>query len=144
MQVIMYLNLSSLNKSIAALERSLSVTEYSNDFQTLSLAQQETMKAGVIHNFKTSYELSSKFIKRWLEVNEGQILVDGVTRRELYRIAFENRLIEDVEEWMNFHSTRNITSHSYDAEVANNAYETAVHFLPFAKKLLERLTLKND
>ncbi len=144
MQVIMNLDLTSLNKSKAALERSLNVTEYAKDFHTLSLDQQETLKAGVIHNFKISYELSWKFIKRWLEVNEGQEIVDGVTRRELYRIAFENRLIENVEEWMNFHSTRNITSHSYDAEVANNAYETAVHFLPFAKKLLERLTLKND
>jgi nucleotidyltransferase substrate binding protein (TIGR01987 family) len=108
------------------------------------LPSKKHSKAGVIQNFKISYELSWKFIKRWLEVNEGQEIVDGVTRRELYRIAFENRLIENVEEWMNFHSTRNITSHSYDAEVANNAYETAVHFLPFAKKLLERLTLKND
>lgn len=144
MQVIMYFDLSSLNKSIAALERSLSVTEYSNDFQTLSLAQKETMKAGVTHNFKISYELSWKFIKRWLEVNEGKDIVDGVTKRELYRIAFENRLIENIEVWMNFHSTRNITSHSYDLEVANSAYETAVRFLPYAKKLLERLTLKND
>jgi len=140
----MNLDLSSLKKSIAALEQSLSVTEYSKDFHSLSLAQQETLQSGVIQNFEICYELSWKFIKRWLEVNEGQEIVDGVTRRELYRIAFENRLIENVEEWMNFHSTRNITSHSYDAEVANNAYETAVRFLAFAQKLLERLTLKND
>jgi len=140
----MNLDLTSLKRSIAALERSLNVTKYAKDFHTLSLDLQETLKAGVIHNLKICYEQSWRSIKRWLEVNEGQAIVDGVTRRELYRIAFENRIIEDVEEWMSFHSTRNITSHSYDLEVANSAYETAVRFLPYAKKLLERLTLKND
>jgi hypothetical protein len=59
----MNLDLTSLNKSQAALERSLNVTEYAKDFHTLSLDQQETLKAGVIHNFKISYELSWKFIK---------------------------------------------------------------------------------
>ena len=65
----MNLDLSSLKKSIAALEQSLSVTEYSKDFHSLSLAQQETLQSGVIQNFEICYELSWKFLQIGAYVN---------------------------------------------------------------------------
>ena len=50
-------------------------------------ATQEGIKAGVNQNFKVTYELCWKFTKRWRENNIGATYVDGVTRRELFRLG---------------------------------------------------------
>ena len=53
-------------------------------------------------------------MKRWLEENVGSASVDGVPRRELFRLAAESRLIADLPRWMEFHQARNQTSHTYE------------------------------
>lgn len=140
----MSLDITPLEKAARSLERSLRVTELNENFASLSLEEQETLQAGVIQNFEVAFELSWKFAKRWIETNVGKEVVDGVSRRELFRIAFEVRLIDDVELWIDFHYTRNSTSHTYDEEVADNAYEMAVKFYPEVLKLIEKLAKNND
>lgn len=140
----MSLDITPLQKASEALKRSLNVTEYNKKFHLFPLDQQETLQAGVIQNFEVAFELSWKFMKRWIETNVGREVVDGVSRRELFRIAFEVRLVKDVEQWIEFHYTRNTTSHTYDEEVADNAYEIAVKFYPFLLELIENLKNQND
>lgn len=140
----MSFNLTPLQKASESLLKSLNVTEYNTEFHLLPLDQQETLQAGVIHYFKVAFELSWKFIKRWIETNIGREVVDGVSRRELFRIAFEVRLVKDVEQWIEFHYTRNTTSHTYDEEVADNAFEIAVKFYPAVVDLIEKLQNQND
>lgn len=140
----MALELISLRKAIESLDRSLQATEFSNDFSSFSPIVQETLHSGVIQNFEVAYEQAWKMMKRWIETNVGAEAADGVTRRELYRLAAEQKLINDVDEWMTFHQTRNMTSHTYDLETANDAYNDAVAFLPLVKDLLARLEAKND
>jgi len=55
-------------------------------------------------------------MKRWLDENIGSTVADGVTRRELFRLSAENRLRNDVDTWMEFHRSRNLTSHTYNEE----------------------------
>ncbi len=112
--------------------------------KSLSIDLQEAVKAGVIQNFEFTYELSWKFIKRWLEKNYGSTYVDGITRRELFRLAAETQLIESVDEWMLYHQARNQTSHTYDETVAAEVYKVSLNFLTVAEKLLQRLQAKND
>ena len=140
----MALELISLRKAIEALDRALQATEFSDEFASFSSIVQETLHSGVIQNFEVAYEQAWKMMKRWIEANVGAEAADGVTRRELFRLAAEQKLIDDVDEWMSFHQTRNITSHTYDLETANDAYNDAVAFLPLVKDLLARLEAKND
>ncbi len=70
--------------------------------------------------------------------------MEGVTRRELFRLAVSSQLIEDVECWMFYHQARNQISHAYDEAIAQDVLETAINFLPDVKKLLTVLTEKND
>jgi len=72
------------------------------------------------------------------------MIADGVTRRELFRLAAENRLIEDVEQWMIYHGARNQTVHIYDLEIAQEVYETARGFVKDAAKFLRALEAHND
>lgn len=140
----MSLELSSIKKSILSLERSSKVAKIKEQDENTTNDEMETIKAGVIQNFEFTYELCWKFMKRWIEQNVGSEIVDGVTRRELYRVSAENKLIDDISKWMEFHKARNSTFHIYDSFIAEEVYEIALEFLPYAKEFLKRLEERND
>lgn len=137
----MSLHFDSLTKSIGNLERSIKtanrVDESDEDLK-------ETVRAGVIQHFEVAYEVSWKMLKRWLKENIGTASVDGVTQRNLFRLGSENRLIADVERWMEYHEARNSTSHTYDEDAAENVFAEATEFVHDAKHLLKMLEARND
>lgn len=138
------LELDGFKKSVVALK---SVLEKSNDQKlmgSLDAITQDAIKSGAIQHFEIAYELSWKFMKRWLEMNVSPTAVDGVTRRELFRLAAENRLIADVDAWMRHHEARNLTSHTYDPDVAERVYKAAHGFAHDVQKLLGALESRND
>jgi nucleotidyltransferase substrate binding protein (TIGR01987 family) len=139
----MALDLSSLKKAIASLKNALNVAIPAS-LEAMPENQQEVIKAGVIQNFEFTYELCWKFMKRWLEVNIGTAYVDGVTRRELFRLSVENKLIKDVDQWMEYHDARNETSHTYDQDTADDIFQVAQTFFSDAFELLQVLEEKND
>ena len=138
------LELESFEKAIKSLEDLSLQTENKELMMNFDEIIKRGLIAGVIQNFEFTYELSWKYIKRWLENNIGSTEVDGVSRRHLFRLAMENKLIEDVESWMNYHYARNRTSHTYDIATAEEVYEIALNFLKDAKKLLEAIGERND
>jgi nucleotidyltransferase substrate binding protein (TIGR01987 family) len=138
----MKLDFSSLEQSVRALRRSHD--EAVSILPTLSPVMQDTVKSGIIQHFEVAYEQCWKAMKRWLETNVNPESVDGVTRRELFRLSAENQLIKDVDQWMSFHRGRNETSHTYDAATANEVYATATSFVPEAERFLETITKRND
>ncbi len=138
----MKLDFSSLAQSVAALRRCVDETAVA--LPDLSPVLRETLKSGVIQHFEVAYEQCWKAMKRWLEQNGTREQVDGVTRRELFRLAAEHRLIADVDLWMSFHQGRNETSHTYDASTASEVYEIALRFLPESERFLADLLPRND
>ena len=138
----MKLDLTSLEIATASLERSvLAAAKFE---ATLPPELRETVRSGIIQNFEVAYELSWKMMKRWLETNISAESVDGVTRRELFRLAAESRLLEHVDLWMSFHAARNITSHTYDNNTAEEVSERAEQFVAAAQSLLAALRARND
>jgi nucleotidyltransferase substrate binding protein (TIGR01987 family) len=138
------LELSSLEKAINSFARAVKVCTEKIADENVPQDELETIKAGVIQNFEFTYELCWKFMKRWIEQNISLSAADGVTRRELFRMSAENFLIDDVDEWMEFHQARNLTSHIYDADVAENVLDASLRFLPIAKHLKDSLEKRND
>ena len=138
------LALDALKKAIDTFTRTCDAACDTKTIEKLSITLQETIKAGVIQNFEFTYELAWKYMKRWLEKNYGSSTVDGVTRRELFRLAHENHLIDDVEEWMLYHRARNQTSHTYDKILADEIYMNSLSFLIVVTKLYQQLQAKND
>ena len=98
----------------------------------------EVCRAGVIQHFEICYELSWKFMKRWLEKCNGDD-VEGLSKKELFRLAQEKGLINDFEKWSSFASARNRTSHVYDEEVAEDVYFIAKESKPYMEKLMAEL-----
>lgn len=140
----MVLDLSSLEKSVQSLDRALAIATSSEVAATLSCEHKEVLRAGVIQNFEFTYELCWKFMKRWLENNLGATYVDGVSRKDLFRLAAEQRLIENIEGWMEYHYARNLTAHTYNLDKAQEVFLSAQKFIRDAKLLLNRLIEKND
>ena len=109
----MPLILDSFRNAVAALRAVQSKSEDAVLMAALDEVTRDAIRSGVIQHFEFTYELAWKFIKRRLEADIGRTSVDGISRRELFRVAAENRLIEDVEAWFQFHIARNETSHAW-------------------------------
>ena len=132
------LDLSGLRKAIAAFESCL-VVYARRGGEKAADDEMEALRAGVIQSFEFTYELCWKHMKRWIEMNVNPESVDGVPRRELFRVCAENKLLTDVDEWMGFHGARNSTSHIYNQNMALEVFGVARKFLPYAKDCLSRL-----
>ena len=137
----MNLDLTSLYKSINSLDRAINVYEKESISNDKNSDLMQTLSAGVIQNFEFTYELCWKFMKRWLDENIGSTVADGVTRRELFRLSAENKLINDVDKWMEFHRSRNLTSHTYDEKTADEVLAYAIKFVIYAKDFLKNFDL---
>ncbi|MDR3584225.1 MAG: HI0074 family nucleotidyltransferase substrate-binding subunit [Desulfosporosinus sp.] len=140
----MSLELSSLEKAVASLERAWNFTNRKLSEGKVEQDEIEVYKAAVIQNFEFSYELCWKFMKRWLELNLTPGMMEGVTRKQLFRYAAENLLITDFEAWVVYHDLRNKTSHTYDSEIADIIFKKAEFFLEDAKSFLKALEARND
>ena len=137
-------DLTQLEKAIASLEQLHKRVSDEAFMATQDKVIRLGLQAGLIQNLEFSYELCWKAIKRWLENNINSEAVDGVTRRELFRLAAENRLVEDVEEWMMYHAARNQTSHQYDSALAEETIHLMADFVRAAQRLLNNLKVRND
>ena len=138
----MSLQLDSLTKSIDALERSVKIA---TSLDTSDDDLWETVRAGVIQHFEVAYEQCWNMMKRWLEANIGKTYVNNTTtRRELFRLAAGSQLITDVERWMDYHTERNQTSHTYNEDAAQRVFQEATEFAHDARQLLRTLEAHND
>ncbi|MGN7611345.1 nucleotidyltransferase substrate binding protein [Magnetococcales bacterium HHB-1] len=140
----MTLDLSRFKKALSALERSVGAALSSERMQDLDEDIQEAVRAGVIQSFEFTYEQCWKLMRRWLKNNVGPTHVDGITRRQLFRLSAEHRLIDDVDQWMDFHDNRNRTSHTYNEDTAVEVFRSATAFTHAAKQFLAAIEARND
>jgi len=140
----MPLELESLRKAVESLRELLTKTEDPVFIKTLDSITRKGLRAGAILNFEFTYELCWKFMKRWLEANLGSTYVDGVSKKELFRLAAEHQLIADASVWCDYHRARNETSHAYAEDKAEEVYAMAVRLGEDSKMFLTRLEKKND
>ena len=139
------LDLSSLTNACASLHESLDVIErYLKNGGSEDQPEYRTFRAGAIQNFEFTYELSWKAMRSWIADNISKTMVDGITRKELFRFAAENTLITDPVAWFSYHRLRNQTSHTYESATAIEVFSHIEVFLSSAQKLLNTLNEKND
>ena len=93
----------------------------------------------VIQRFAYCFELSWKALRKQLMLELGELEVDGLSRRELFRKAENQKLISSQELWFDFHLSRNSTSHTYNEANAEKVYEVAVVFSSEMQKLIDEL-----
>jgi len=135
-----HLDLTPLRQALASLEDGLDVVRDSAWFNQQSDKVRHTLIAGVIRNFEFVYEISTKMLRRRLEMDAlNPSEVDFANFRDVLRIAAEKGLITDVQAWFGYRQMRNITAHSYDLQKAQQVYEGTQAFMMDARILLARL-----
>lgn len=139
----MSINLTPLTLAIAALERAIAVVRRADGDATPADVR-EVLQAGLIQSFEFTYELAWKTMRRTLGDELGAMTVDGLSRRELFRLAQQQLLLTDVERWMDYHQARNLTSHVYDQVLAASIAATAMAFFGDADDLLDRLRARSS
>ena len=141
----MKLDLSSLQKAIVSLEKTIKVAENKEYAAKIDEDAINAIKSGVIQNFEFTYELCWKFMRRWLKENADVEEAEYPrTRKELFRLAARFGLIKEPLSWFSYSDARNLTSHTYDEDKAETVYKTALDFIKDAKYLMERLQEHND
>lgn len=141
----MTLDLESLKKAVKSFEALIAKTSDESFMSGLDDVTRFGLKAGVIQNFEFTYELCWKFVQRWIRANVNPEDADHPrTRKELFRIAARYGLIEDPLPWFAYGDSRNLTSHTYDENMAEEVYRTALKFIKDAGALLNRLEKAND
>lgn len=133
-----------LRRSVDNLGQLAAVVADDSRMAQLSEVERVGLRAGVIKNFEITYELSWNMMKRWLV--EAGIAPDQIpaTRKGLFRLAAENRLIADTERWIDHHNHRNSTSHRYDEAIANFVASAIGRFIDDARDLVGRLEYAAD
>ena len=81
-------------------------------------------KQGVIQGFEFVHELAWNVLKDLLEFEGIQGIVGS---RGTVREAFKRDLLADGELWLDMIDKRNLTSHTYNAELAQDMVNTIVH-----------------
>lgn len=77
------------------------------------------LKEGLIQRFEYTHELAWKVMKDYAEY-QGYIDIRG--SRDAFRLALQMGIIDDAR-WMESIADRNLTSHNYDEEIAQDVYD---------------------
>ena len=97
----------------------------------------ELERAGIIQFFEMTFELAWKVLKDYLEAQEYLVK----SPRETVKQAFQIGLIDNGHIWMDALSNRNLTTHTYDEELANKmTNEIITMYLPELDKMHETLS----
>ena len=88
----------------------------------------ELEQQGLIQGFEFTHELAWNMLKDFLEA---QGIAGLIGPRDAIRTAFKNGLLQEGETWMEMIKARNLSSHTYQLELANRlAAEILQRFYP--------------
>lgn len=95
-------------------------------------------KQGLIQSFEFTHELGWNVLKDYLEEKGITGLIGS---KDSTRTAFRNGLLADGEAWMKMIADRNLTSHTYDAEVAQSVVDDILErFHPAFQAMVSRFS----
>jgi nucleotidyltransferase substrate binding protein (TIGR01987 family) len=138
------LDLTSLKDALSSMNNALSVYQEKGSAWIEQDNVREVIEAGIIQNFEFTYELSWKFIVRWISMNISPDAASPMTKRDIFRTAARIGLIQDPNLWFRFTDARNITSHTYDRKKAEQVLSLAPSLFEEASDLYLVLEKRND
>jgi nucleotidyltransferase substrate binding protein (TIGR01987 family) len=101
----------------------------------------ESIKESCIQRFEICFDTSWKHLKKYLEHDLGLVDVKN-SPNPIFRQAFENKLIQDPELWIEFNKKRGDTTHDYNGSKAEQAFDIIGDFIAEAIDLYEVISGK--
>ena len=135
----LHLDLQALYKAIDQLKTSLAYYHSELAQNDANLARQ--FIAASIQAFEYTYELSIKFLRRYLKMTEPSAkVIAEMTFSDLIRLAStKGLLLNPWPTWKEYRDKRNITSHTYDEKKADLVMTIIPDFLREAEYLSKQL-----
>jgi nucleotidyltransferase substrate binding protein (TIGR01987 family) len=103
--------------------------------EAVSQIDNELVIDATIQRFEFTYELAWKTLKSWL-LQKGVALN---TPRDVLKSGFQENLITNEELWLRMIEARNLTSHTYREDTAEDVYEKMMDYIDGFEELLENL-----
>ena len=103
--------------------------------EILALDKTEINRDSAIKRFELCFDLSWKSIKSYA----GQAGVECNSPRDCFKTAFQLKLIEYNELWLEMIKDRNLSAHLYKEENADQVYSRLPKYLNIFKELLTKL-----
>jgi len=104
--------------------------------KALATPKNEISRDASIQRFEYTFELAWKTLKRHL-TNEAGLKEYNI--KNIFREAARAGLITNIDEWFAYLEARNLTSHTYNEDVAEETYKAAKQFATAAEDLLKKL-----
>src|SRR6185369_4111829 len=109
--------------------------------KAVELSQQrplsEVEQLGVIKAFEFTHELAWNVIKDYFEYQSATSIMGS---RDAIREAFRHGLVGEGEEWMEMIKSRNMTSHTYNQDIADEISEKVItRYFPLFEALHARM-----
>ncbi len=102
--------------------------------EALNLEVTDVVRDSAIQRFEFCVELSWKLMKSWLLESEG---IEVASPKEAIRKAYTSQLIVYDIRWLDIIDLRNITSHTYNEELAAEVFSKLNELLPLFEALIE-------
>lgn len=126
---------SNFRKALAKMSEAIDIVAEKYDWQD---SIDELLKEGLIQRFEYTHELAWKVMKDYEEY-QGYNNIRG--SRDAIRLALQIGIIED-KEWIETIEDRNLTSHNYDEEVAEDVFISIVNdYYPLLVKFDETMLM---
>lgn len=132
------LDLSSLESATNQLEKALqySVSDLAKDKNLY-----EQFRNSTVQCFEFTYELAWKFLQRKLEqVHPNPQIIDELDFKDLIRECAQRGYVKSPELWFEFRRLRNLSSHAYDKNKAEQVYLKAKSLLGETRYLIDAIS----
>jgi len=130
----------NLRLALTHLEAQLANVQRSDARPELTELDRQGLIESVIQRFETAYELSWKFVKRYLSEELGQAETPN-SPKPVFRLADQNDLLSGrIAEWLAYADARVATAHDYSGEKAEATLAIIPSFLEDAVMLYQTMT----
>jgi len=127
------MNSEKLSKNLTNLEKAL------NRFkEALQEPESPIVMDATIQRFEFSYELMWKTLKNFLEDIHG---IRVVSPRQVFKEAYRLSLIEQEDLFLEMIHSRNLLSHTYNEELANDIYKKCPSYLSAMQEIFKGVSI---
>ena len=105
--------------------------------EVLGLEKTEIIRDSAIKRFELCFDLSWKSVKELARENG----IECYFPKECLKAAFQLKLINHDERWLQVVKDRNLTAHLYKEEMAEKIYQKLPEYLEMFKSLFKKLEI---
>ncbi len=141
------MNILSLERSVQDLEDALEMCHKNIKDSQVNIEDTQLrniFKEACLYNFKNTYEITLKMIKRYLkETSSNPLEIEKMTFNQMIEKAFEESILKsELKEWKRFRDCRIKYAESYQKKIVNEILKEIPFFLKEVKYFMGYLNKK--